>query len=300
MLIVEIVGGLGNQMFQYAFYHKLKKHYDNNQVKIYLKRFGETSDNKGYELENVFGISKESIVYDEDASNLIDDSMSFVSRIRRKIFGRKETFFLELLFKYDSKVFNLKRNQKKYFRGLWQDELYFKDLRLELLKLFQFKTNNFGDDNLQVLKKIKNSNSVSIHIRRGDYISNEKYNHILGGVCTYGYYKEALEYLKNKIADTSLFIFSDDINWVKKEFDFLSASNITFVNHNTGSNSYIDMYLMSQCRHNIIANSSFSWWGAWLNKNESKIVIAPEKWFKNNPRLEDNSIVPNSWIKIKN
>lgn len=301
MFIVEIVGGLGNQMFQYAFYYKLKKHkIHNSQAKVYLRRFSETSDNQGFELEHVFGINKDLIVYNEDASSLIDDSMNLLSRIRRKIFGRKKTFFLEQVFRYDSRVFNLKSNQKIYFRGLWQDESYFKDLRLEILKLYQFKLNNFDNDNMQVLKKINESISVSIHIRRGDYISNEKYNNILGGVCTYGYYKEALEYLQNKILDTSLFVFSDDINWVKKEFDFLPIDNLTFVDHNKGSNSYIDMYLMSQCKHNIIANSSFSWWGAWLNKNESKIVIAPEKWFKNNPRLEDNSIVPNSWIKIKN
>ncbi len=300
MLIVEIVGGLGNQMFQYAFYHKLKKYYPDNQVKIWLERFDKTYDNQGYELQNVFGINKAPILYNDDVSNLIDDSVDFFSRIRRKIFGRKETFFLERIFRYDSKVFNLKNNKKIYFRGLWQDELYFKDLRLDLLELFKFNEINLNADNLKVLKRINNSNSISIHIRRGDYISNEKYNHILGGVCSYSYYKEALDLIQNKIANTSLFIFSDDIDWVKTEFDFLSGHDLTFVNHNKGSNSHIDMYLMSHCKHNIIANSSFSWWGAWLNMNESKIILAPEKWFKNNTRLEDNSIVPDSWIKIKN
>lgn len=298
-MIIEIIGGLGNQMFQYAFYYRLKKHYNDNEVKIYLKRFAETNDNQGYELENVFGINIQSNIYDEDATDLIDDSLTLISRLKRKLFGRKKSFFLERIFKYDAKVFNFKRKQIIFFRGLWQDESYFKDLRLELLELFQFKINNLGEDNMELLKKINNSTSVSIHIRRGDYVSNEKYNHILGGICTYDYYKQALDYLQNRIKDTSLFIFSDDIIWVKNEFDFLSNSNITFVNHNKGAKSYIDMYLMSQCQHNIIANSSFSWWGAWLNKNESKIVIAPEQWFKNNPRLENNNVVPNSWIKIK-
>lgn len=300
MLIVEIVGGLGNQMFQYAFYQKLKNYYTDTQVKIYLDRFDETSDNQGFELSNAFGIDTSSMLYDGDPSSLFDDSMNLVSRIRRKIFGRKSTFFLERIFRFDSKVFNLKSNQKIYFRGLWQDELYFKDLRLDLLNIFKFNTYNFNDENLHILEKINKTNSVSIHIRRGDYISNEKYNHILGGVCTYSYYKQALGFLQNKISDTSLFIFSDDIDWVKTEYDFLSGHDITFVNHNMGSNSYIDMFLMSKCKHNIIANSSFSWWGAWLNTNKSKIVLAPEKWFKNNTRLEDNSVVPYSWIKIKN
>lgn len=300
MLIVEIVGGLGNQMFQYAFYHKLKKHHKDSQVKIYLKRFGETPDNQGYELGNVFGISQEPIVYDKDVSNLIDDSVNFISRVKRKILGRKKTFYLEQIFRYDSKVFSQKNNQVIYFRGLWQDELYFSDLRNELLEVFHFRTDNLDNCNLQILKQIKQSNSVSIHIRRGDYISNEKYNNILGGVCTYRYYKEALEYLQSKVESTSLFVFSDDIDWVKSEFDFFEGKKVTYVSGNFGKESYIDMYLMTMCKHNIIANSSFSWWGAWLNKNELKIVLAPEKWFKNNRRLEDNNIVPSTWTKVKN
>lgn len=139
-----------------------------------------------------------------------------------------------------------------------------------------------------------------MHIRRGDYVSNEIYQNILGEVCSYDYYYNALKYIQSKIQDISLYIFSDDINWVRNNFDFLSNYNVTFINHNKDTESYIDMQLMSNCQYNIIANSTFSWWGAWLNKNPLKMVLAPKIWFKKNKRLQDNHIVPDDWIKISN
>lgn len=149
------------------------------------------------------------------------------------------------------------------------------------------------------MESIRGGCSVSLHVRRGDSVSNPKYNKISGNVCTEEYYRKAVAYLIEREADLSFYIFSDDIAWVKEQFDFLQGVNTVFVDHNHGKNSYIDMWLMSECSHNIVANSTFSWWGAWLNKSPNKLVLAPNRWFKNNARLEDNHIVPDSWVKIK-
>lgn len=294
---VEIVGGLGNQMFQYAFYLKIKHFYTNKETKIYTQRFSETLDNNGFEIDRIFKV--ENNIEVKELSSLIDDSLSLKDRIRRKLIGFKKTFFLETVFKYNPKVFKLHRRNNVYFRGLWQDELYFTDIRNQVLDTFNFRPFDKNSENYKISELIKSTNSISIHIRRGDYISNEKYLNILGNICTENYYNSAINYVLRNLKDVSFFVFSDDIEWVKSKYSFLMNHPTTFINHNKGIDSYMDMQLMSYCKHNIIANSSFSWWGAWLNKNESKIVIAPEKWFKNNKRLENNHIVPESWMKFK-
>jgi hypothetical protein len=296
MVTVEIIGGLGNQMFQFAFCHSLKKHYGENNVSVYLERYNNVKDNDGYLLKKIFNIEV-TTSHIHNVKGLIDDSRHIISRIRYKLLGRKDSFFLEQLFKFDKNVFRKNIGANIYYRGLWQDELYFNEYRNELCKIFNFPS-KLDKLNQSTLLKIRETNSVSIHVRRGDYINNEKYNNILGNICTYKYYKNAFEFLLKKETNLTFFVFSDDIKWVESEFDFLKQKSIIFVNNNFGINSYIDMQLMSNCKNNIIANSSFSWWGAWLNKNPKKIVIAPEKWFKNNARLENNHIVPDSWIKM--
>lgn len=197
---------------------------------------------------------------------MVDDSTNLTSRIRLKIFGSRKTFFLEKKFKYDNKVFELNKEENVYFRCLWQDESYFKDYRQELLLKFKFP--QITDEiNLNILKLIETCNSVSVHVRRGDYVENIKYKEILGDVCNYKYYKDALDLISNKELNPIFYIFSDDIQWVKNNFDFLNEKKVFFISHNKGKKSFIDMQLMSICKHNIIANSTFSWWAAWLNNN---------------------------------
>jgi hypothetical protein len=299
MMIIEIIGGLGNQMFQYAFYYALKKRYDERSTKIYIDRFKTTVDNQGYELQNVFQINNVSDIYCKDVSVLVDNSMSMASRIRRKILGPKETYFLEKKFRYDSKVFELKNNGIIYFRGLWQDETYFKEYRAELLLKFKFPPLT-DEININILNIIENCNAVSIHIRRGDYVNNPKYKDILGDVCNYKYYNEAVNLIKSKESLPVFFVFSDDIEWVENNFDFLKESKVYYISNNKGSKSFLDMQLMCNCKHNIIANSTFSWWAAWLNTNDNKIVIGPFHWFKNNKKLQENNIIPDNWVKILN
>lgn len=299
MFIVEIIGGLGNQMFCYAFAKAIEHHYGKGSVALYTGRFQHTKDNMGFELDSVFGIDDPVISDENEVRSLIDDSWSLPARLRRKLFGQKKTYYKEQIYTYDSRVFNLDIDVKRiYLQGLWQDENYFKDIRSEIIKKITF-TRELSEENASLMSEIKQSISVSLHVRRGDYISNEFYRNILGNVCTYQYYLDSLKYLEKRLgSDLSYYIFSDDIAWVKANFDFLENRKTVFVKNNKGINSYIDMQLMSYCNHNIIANSTFSWWGAWLNQNPTKIVIAPNRWFRDSPGYENNHIVPDDWIKI--
>ena len=146
--------------------------------------------------------------------------------------------------------------------------------------------------NADIAEKISQVNAVSLHVRRGDYISDKKNAFI--GVCTLDYYKTAIEKIKTQVDNPVFFVYSDDINWVKN--NLVIDKTAVFVNHNRGQESYNDMHLMSLCKHNIIANSSFSWWGAWLNTSPDKIVIAPKQWFAN---MQDTSdLLPDNWLKM--
>lgn len=141
------------------------------------------------------------------------------------------------------------------------------------------------------MRRIIETNSVSIHIRRGDYLS-EINQGLYGGICTEMYYAKAITYICNKIDQPSFFVFSNEIDWVKNNVDI---PNPTYIDFNNGADSWQDMFLMSQCKHNIIANSSFSWWGAWLNRNTNKIVITPSRFIN---LEEDSDIIPDAWIRI--
>jgi hypothetical protein len=198
------------------------------------------------------------------------------------IYNEKEEF------KFDSDVF---LQETVFFKGTWQAERYFKDIKEKFLQPFVFKS-PIDSNNKTIIEKISTHNAVSVHIRRGDYLSSH-WGKRLFVIKDISYYKRAIEYIRQNVNDPHYFFFSDDMQWIKENFQM---PNCTYVDHNKGKKSYIDMYLMSLCKHNIIANSSFSWWGAWLNKNGNKIVVMPEKW------MNDNSctgIFPDEWIKMK-
>ena len=137
-------------------------------------------------------------------------------------------------------------------------------------------------------------NSVSVHIRRGDYISNKDTNALLG-VCPMDYYDRAIAYIVERVVNPCFYFFSDDIAWVRRTFSLPFQSR--FVDHNSGRQSFNDMRLMSLCRHHIIANSSFSWWGAWLGRNGDKTVIAPRRWFRRDI-MDLKDLCPDSWVLL--
>ena len=145
----------------------------------------------------------------------------------------------------------------------------------------------------QYKQEIIATESVSLHVRHGDYVTNADTNSF-HGVCSLDYYKNAVSKIKQEMP-LPFFIFSDDIIWAKENLDFIG--NMTFIEYNGATPDHEEMYLMSLCQHNIIANSSFSWWGAWLNQNPNKIIIAPQNWF-NDVSLDTKDLIPNEWIRL--
>ncbi len=259
MIIVKIKGGLGNQLFQYAYgrYLSLKL---NKKLKFDLS-FYQQQDFRKFELQ----------CFNVNHSGLIN----FKDKIFIKGAHHFPKFFNNYLIKesgdnFDSPILDVDKNY--YVDGYWQSDRFFKSIADVLKKDFQIKE-SLSDANKSLIKTIKNTNSVSVHFRRGDYVSipaNKDYN-----VCTKEYYSKALEIIESKTKDPRYFVFSDDIEWVKNNIKFKHKH--TFIDNNVNK-SYVDLYLMSLCEHNIMANSTFSWWASWLNQNPKKIVIAPRFW----------------------
>ena len=294
MIIVNLNGGLGNQMFQYANGKALaiRKGVD---LLVDTSLYGKKSMHQGFELGRVFDLPV-NVATKLDLKKVLG---VFQSPLANRIIARlpfpkilSKPFILEPHFEFWDGLNNCPSNA--YLFGYWQSERYFLDYEARIRSEFTFQP--FLDKkNIEVAKKIQESNyAVCIHVRRGDYVSNPSANSYHGALSP-SYYFDALDYLSKKIPTMQLFVFSDDIEWVKNNID-LSPYSTYFVSHNKGANSYQDMALMSLCKHYVIANSSFSWWGAWLNSSKDKIVVAPKRWFVENINTKD--LIPKSWVQI--
>ncbi|SOD81233.1 alpha-1,2-fucosyltransferase [Spirosoma fluviale] len=270
---ISIVGGLGNQMFQYAYYLNYKK---GNLLTYYLVvKYGK---HNGFELDKAFSLPNNSV-------------KSFSIKIIKKIFSR----YIERVEDNDWGQFVSCNPTSKfifYHTGYWQSEKYFNNIPNQIRNVFKFNDEKLNLKTRSILHYIDKHNTVSLHIRRGDYY-DESYKGIFIDLCEDGYYDKAINKIKQLLNTSLIFIiFSDDISWVKANFHH---DGFVYVDWNKGRDSWQDMYLMTRCKHSIISNSTFSWWGAWLNQNKGKTVIAPNKWFKFHI-AED--IVPSNWIKI--
>lgn len=270
MIVVRINGGLGNQMFQYAFLEYIKK--NNEEVYADIDAYKFHSHHNGYELKRVFNIDAP-IASVEQIKKVSFYKNSIISRVMRKLLKLE----ISKNFEVSEKNINMiigddKILQDVYFDGFWQNSRYVTDVESVLREKFVF-CNEIGGKNKEIQKMIKDSTSVALHVRRGDYLSESG----LYDICNIDYYNNAIKKLNELVkAEMNYFVFSDDIVWCKKNLNILS--NAHYIDWNNNDESWIDMYLMSQCKHNIIANSTFSWWGAWLNNNIEKVVIAPKMW----------------------
>lgn len=276
MIVVCIGQGLGNQMFQYAFYLAVRETYKEQEVLLDLDNMLGKAHN-GFELDRIFGIQAKSInpwkfiFHANRYPKSMPASMVFrlLWRFRRLMLGEKETHIrYSDGTEFHPELFELPDHKVTILEGFWTNEKYFRKVRKEVLDSFQFR-NKLDKRNQEFLDLIQHSNSVSIHVRHGDYKDSGFY------ILPLEYYRNAVEIIQNSVKNPKYFIFSDDPDYVKTTFTFLP--NICIVEGNQGAKSYIDMQLMSNCRHNIIANSSFSFWGAYLNDNPGKIVIAANK-----------------------
>jgi hypothetical protein len=246
-----------------------------------------------YELQRIFRCPVE-IAAESDVCEILGWYASptiqkIVTRLKIPIL-RSRKIVIEPYFYYWPGI--NKAPQDCYLVGYWQSEKYFRDVAPGIRMDFTFKT-PMSDRNVEVASQIARVSAVSLHVRRGDYANNPITNST-HGLCSLNYYRTAIRHVAERIERPHFFIFSDDMAWVKDqlEMDFPCE----YVEHNQGDESYNDMRLMSLCQHHIIANSSFSWWGAWLNPNPDKIVIAPKKWFANDNNVED--LFPQGWVTL--
>jgi hypothetical protein len=294
MIIVKVIGGLGNQMFQYALGHALSINLGVD-FKLDISSFYRQQIHNGFELEKIFNC-KVDIATQQDINNILSwQSLPIINKfIASKYFSwlRKKTFIIEPHYHYWEKVWNIPDNS--YLVGYWQSEKYFKNVKEQINKDFIFKS-PLDDKNIYYTELIQKYNSVSIHVRRGDYIKNVRANKT-HGICGNEYYDKALAFILKKVKNPHFFIFSDDIAQARSIIKRIN-SPYYFVDNNKEIYSYNDMRLMSLCKNNIIANSSFSWWAAWLNSNQGKIIIAPKQYIADKSyNIKD--LFPLEWVKI--
>lgn len=298
MIIVKLSGGLGNQMFQYAFGVAMSK-------KLQREVFYDLSFYKPPQ-KNVtlrpFGLHFFKIQVLEPPQNFtkllpypLSKGEQFKINLKR-LLGKKSFILItesnieEFLAEGGSKFSHI------YFDGYWQSENYFIEQEAIIRQRFSFQHNTQKEP--PIFREAMLQNAVSIHFRRGDYIGDPKTNQY-HGVCSMEYYQEAIHYIANKITKPVFYIFSDDPNWVKENFHINYPYFVVSPEDNYKENEHADMHLMSLCRHNITANSTFSWWGAWLNQNPDKIVIAPKKWFNNRQKNQQaRNLIPQNWVRL--
>jgi hypothetical protein len=286
MVNLKIKGGLGNQLFQYAVARQLALK-NNTEINIdysYLTPPYGGSDTPRQYLLNLYNIKAVS----NNPAGLIYKKINLLHKILRKI-GLKTRFYLKKYYfengvGFDSNILRLKDNI--WLTGFFQSYKYFEDIVDILNEEFKLKTP------LNTNLNITESESIFVHIRRGDYVSNSAANKFLG-LCPLDYYERAVKFMRGKVKNPRFFIFSDDISWVQ---DYLKIEDAVYVSDGN-LQDFEELALMSQCRHGVVANSSFSWWGAWLISNPTKIIIAPKQWFAND-KADDSDLIPPNWLRF--
>lgn len=267
MIIIHVMGGLGNQLYQYAMYEKLKM--IGKEVKLdlydYKEAVGEDREWRDLELDYFEGLAYDVCSLSE-RTVFLDNSRKFFDRVRRKLFGRKDRIVRETK-SYMPELFDM---DNVYLHGFWNSEKYYEDMIPELWQKIIFPPSS-NEKNISSINEMENINSVAIHIRRSDYLKVADGKRYMG-ICTDEYYKAATDYIEKHVENPVYYIFSDDEEYAREHF---CNDNMKIVYWNKGKDSFYDMQLMSCCKHNICANSTFSLWGARLNTHQDKIMIRP-------------------------
>lgn len=285
MVIVRLKGGFGNQLFQYAAARRIA-----------------VEQNVPLKLDLSFLVA-DAIHHTKRHFELYKLNINAEIATAREIQAIKKERWRDLLhpvlIKDRGAAAFLKQvtrcRDQVYLDGYWQSEKYFETISGIIRNEFIFKQPLVNEYYLHVKRQEESSDSVSLHFRRGDYVEDPKTNKY-HGVCSMDYYRKAVERISEKISNPVLFIFSDDIQWVKAHFK--SKFPMVFIEH-SDEELHSDFRLMSSCKHNIIANSSYSWWAAWLNTNPGKIVVAPRMWYNNKRKQRQaNDRVPDAWMRV--
>ncbi len=277
MRIVNIIGGLGNQMFQYAFALSLKNHFPDETVMIDTHHFNHYPLFNGFELDRVFPFHTLKLAAAKDIRRVSRYIPHYkLSRLARRVLPKRKTEYIQKEdFAFEPIVYTLKGNV--YYDGYWQGNQYYEGMRDILRKEFTFPTPNVF--NKAMCEEIESGDSVGIHVRRGDYLNLPLFK----GICGEDYYENAIDIVR-KDEKTHFYVFSNDIKWCEEHIAPL-VERVTYITDNKGADSFWDMFLLSKCRQLIIANSSFSWWGAFLNADVEK-VIAPKQWVNTRERID--------------
>ncbi len=288
MVIVKIVGGLGNQMFQYAAGRSLALK-NNSRLMLDISSYSTYYRLRDYKLKH-FNIEQNYVPVRPRRRS----AAAYGVYLAKYLFSRpsgKITVVSRENFASADKLLGLKKTV--YLDGYWQSDEYFKDVAGVIAKDF---TPVCGPDpeNSKILDIIGSSNSVSLHIRRGDYVSNPANKKIYNSLGV-DYYLRAAGLIEEKTGKPEFFVFSDEIDWARANLKHLSG--VHFMDRNGPEKDYEDLRLMSACKHHVTANSSFSWWGAWLCRNPGKIVISPEKWYAAG-KISPGDPVPGEWIRL--
>lgn len=277
MRLIKMTGGLGNQMFIYAMYLKMKT--VSPDVRIDLSDMVHYQVHYGYEMNKVFHLPRTEFCINRSLKKIIE-FLLFKTILERKQGGSLVSYTRKYHWPWI------------YFKGFYQSEKYFAGIEKEVREAFVFDIRRASRRSLRAMQEIKaDPHAVSIHVRRGDYLL-EKHWKALGYICQSSYYLNALAELEKRVKNPHYYVFSEDLNWVRQNLPLTKAE---FIDWNKGEDSWQDMMLMSHCRHHIICNSTFSWWGAWLNPSLDKIVIAPERWTQT---TDSADVVPESWLKV--
>lgn len=292
MIIVCLKGGLGNQMFQYAAGRRLA-YLHNVPLKLDLSWFDDNLSGvtpRSYALGH-FSIHAEPAT-DQEISQLYEPQpdrirhlLNFINPCYRKTHIREQNFY------FDPAILQLPDNI--FLDGYWQSEKYFRHIAPVIRDEFTVRSEPVGR-NRELMSTINGCNAISIHFRRGDYVTDAK-NVTRYGEYSNDYYMRAVELVTLRVDRPHFFVFSDDPAWVREHLTI--SHTMTQVDHNGPGKAYEDLRLMSLCRHHIIANSSFSWWGAWLNPRPDKVVIAPSRWF-NDIAFDTSDLIPASWLRV--
>lgn len=293
MIITKLCGGLGNQMFQYAAGRSLAFKLGTD-LKLDLACYS-SSMSRSYSLSHLKII--ESFATESEIQKLKYRALSYGEKILPKLRLRSHapsqafSYVKEKHFHFDPAILALKGDI--YLEGYWQSEKYFCDIMKIIREDFSLKL-PLSSESLKLYDTIHSHESISIHIRRGDYVTNPSTNQY-HGTCSLNYYNLSIRYLVDFVRNPYFIVFSDDPDWCQQNLKI--PFQTTIINHKGQDLSHEDIYLMSLCKHHIIANSSFSWWGAWLNPKSDKIIICPTKWFAQK-NLNTQDLIPQNWIRM--
>lgn len=286
-LVVDVFGGLGNQMFQHACGRALSL-----DLGVELRV-------RGTAVLGVFrGTAERASLPDAfRAGGLLGASFAvrrMVARYPHVSNGLLSGMVTEPHFEFWAGLEGAVHRGARLLHGYWQSEKYFRRHERQVRSDFTFPE-QLTPANREIAAEIASTNAVSVHVRRGDYLTPRA--SAFHGACSADYYRRAFELMERKVDGPCFYIFSDDPAWVRSELAGDDGRRKIVIDHNPGAASFNDMHLMSLCKHHILANSTFSWWGAWLNASPGKIVVAPARWFAS-PDMNSADILPADWIRL--